>query len=68
MALIECGGCQAVHESALPVCPVCGRCHICGAVRFSAMKPHACGFPVDPERIRSVEQSFGLQRRHPGKN
>jgi hypothetical protein len=26
MALITCGGCESVHESALAVCPVCGRC------------------------------------------
>jgi hypothetical protein len=96
MALIQCGGCEAVHESTLPVCPVCGRCpccgtrrvskrelaeqadcpvcevpycsgcgrcHTCGAVRYSGIEPHTCGFPTDPEKVRSVEESFGLRRR-----
>ncbi len=30
MALIQCGGCESVHESTLAVCPVCGRCPGCG--------------------------------------
>jgi hypothetical protein len=30
------------------------------------MEAHTCGFPTDPERVRSVEESFGLQGRRPG--
>jgi hypothetical protein len=96
MALIKCDACDAIHESTLPVCPVCGRCpccgtrrvskrelaehsacptcgapycsgcgrcHHCGALRFADMEAHSCGFPVDPEKVRSVEESFGLNRK-----
>jgi hypothetical protein len=35
MALIRCGGCVAVHESTLVVCPGCGRCPCCGERRVS---------------------------------
>lgn len=99
MALIQCDGCAAVHDSLLPVCPGCGRCpgcgqlrfskrelashsacptcsvpycsgcgrcHNCGATRFAEMPAHSCGFPTDPERVRAVEQSFGLQERRAG--
>jgi hypothetical protein len=35
MALIQCGGCESVHESTLTACPVCGRCPGCGEKRAS---------------------------------
>ena len=50
----------------VPYCSGCGRCHVCGAVRFSEMEPHTCGFPTDPDKVRTVEESFGLQRRMAG--
>ena len=44
MALIKCGGCDAIHESTQPVCPVCGRCPCCGDRRVSKreLAAHAC--------------------------
>lgn len=35
MMLIKCGGCEVVHESTLPACPVCSRCPCCGETRVS---------------------------------
>jgi hypothetical protein len=35
MAMIRCGGCEAIHDSRVPVCPGCGRCPHCGAKRAS---------------------------------
>ena len=51
MSLIRCGGCNAVHESNLTACPVCGRCPHCGDRRVSASQRSAlstccnCGTP-----------------------
>jgi hypothetical protein len=30
------------------------------------MEPHTCGFPTDPDKVRSVEESFGLHRQTTG--
>jgi len=35
MALVQCAGCSAIHESTSPVCPTCGRCPCCGALRIT---------------------------------
>jgi hypothetical protein len=38
MVLIKCGGCEAIHASTHPACPVCGRCPNCGDRRFSSLE------------------------------
>ena len=49
--LIRCCGCEAVHESTLAACPVCGRCPACGQKRVSRRQLadestcRACGVP-----------------------
>ena len=35
MTIIRCGGCEAIHDSTLRVCPSCGRCPGCGRRRVS---------------------------------
>jgi hypothetical protein len=56
----------ACPSCATPYCTGCGRCHVCGALRFTDMPAHECGFPTDPEQVRTVEKVFGLQAQRGG--
>ena len=47
----------------LPYGHACGRCQVCGSSRFTGVGPHGCGFPDDPEKVRSVEKACGLRER-----
>lgn len=49
-------------ECSVPYCSGCGRCHACGAIRFSALAPCDCGFPLDPTKVAQVERSFNLSQ------
>src|SRR4051812_38906869 len=56
-AMAACPKCQ------VPFCVGCGRCHGCGVVRFADWEPCSCGFPTDPEMVKSVEKAFSLPER-----
>src|SRR4051812_28795883 len=52
----------------VPYCAGCGRCHSCGESRFADWEPCSCGFPSDPARVASVEQTFGLSAKEATKS
>lgn len=49
-----------------PYCSGCGRCHSCGEIRFRDIEVHGCGFPEDEQKVRTVEETFGLGKRGTG--